>query len=263
MQIIGLAGPARVGKNVISDYLVKQYGYVRYAFADPLYREVAEAFGIGADYLEWLKAHHKEDLRPELALTKCEDDKFVHIMAGMSGRWPEHDDSWKEIQRDRSLRMILQVWGTEYRRAQNPQYWIEQADLFLEAYLQTLERIVTEEEFDAEVEHLKSIGSENPESDALPVGTVYYDSHPGLVIEGVRFDNEVDWIRGLNGRIWHIEREDAPSIGEAISHTSATELEKRTGDKLILNNGSIADLHTGVTLALQGNDIVNTGGNNE
>jgi hypothetical protein len=159
----------------------------------------------------------------------------------------------------RSLRWVLQWWGTEYRRAQDEQYWIKKADEFLAAYLKRLEHVVTKEEFELEVAELKEVECEYPEASALPVGSVWYHEHPGIVVEGVRFENEVDWIRSLNGQVWHIERPDAPSIGDAVNHVSASKLEMRTGDKLIINGSTLERLYTGVTLALQGNDIVNTG----
>ena len=36
LPIIGLAGFARSGKDTVADILVRDYGYTRYAFADPL-----------------------------------------------------------------------------------------------------------------------------------------------------------------------------------------------------------------------------------
>jgi hypothetical protein len=41
--IIALAGPGRVGKNTIGEYLGRQHGFYDLAFAEPLYRGIEEA----------------------------------------------------------------------------------------------------------------------------------------------------------------------------------------------------------------------------
>lgn len=62
-MIIGLAHRAQVGKDTVGEYLVKQYGFVRHAFADPLKEEVNAILSVfGRRYRE----EDKEILRPLL-----------------------------------------------------------------------------------------------------------------------------------------------------------------------------------------------------
>lgn len=45
-QLLGLAGNAGVGKDTLADYLVREHGYVKYRFADPLKKLIAERFNL-------------------------------------------------------------------------------------------------------------------------------------------------------------------------------------------------------------------------
>lgn len=55
VEIIGLAGRKRVGKDSAAEYLVRHYGYTRLAFADPLKVAVAGLFGISMEEVEMIK----------------------------------------------------------------------------------------------------------------------------------------------------------------------------------------------------------------
>lgn len=48
MKIIGLTGNAGVGKDTVADYLVSNYGYVKYSFARPL-KDMLKAIGVDCD----------------------------------------------------------------------------------------------------------------------------------------------------------------------------------------------------------------------
>lgn len=43
-NLIGISGKAGVGKDTLADYLVGEYGFVRYGFADPIKRLLEELF---------------------------------------------------------------------------------------------------------------------------------------------------------------------------------------------------------------------------
>ena len=59
-QLIGIYGYARSGKDTIGAHLVKNFGFTRYAFADPLKRACCEMFGITMDHFNDPELKEKE-----------------------------------------------------------------------------------------------------------------------------------------------------------------------------------------------------------
>ena len=123
MKIIGLNGLPGAGKDTVADHLVAKHGFTKRGFADPLYEEVAQAFDVTVD---WLRDRTRKELvQPELMLNNAlvREPEFVYLMR----------DAGVPPNRFLSPRQVLQQWGTEYRRAQNGNYWIDQMVNFLES----------------------------------------------------------------------------------------------------------------------------------
>ena len=117
MLIIGLAGQAGVGKDEIANYLVRRYGFVKFAFSDALYHEVQQAFGLPDQRL--LRGRAAKDTPSEhMRLARCDNLEFFDMALKLV---KSQDDPL-------SPRQILQWWGTEFRRAQDEWYWVGQAD---------------------------------------------------------------------------------------------------------------------------------------
>lgn len=64
----------------------------------------------------------------------------------------------------------------------------------------------------------------------------------GVVITDVRFENEATWIRSRGGEVWHVRRDTAG----VTDHPSENGIDVRDGDRVILNRGTIAELHASV-----------------
>lgn len=120
-KIVGLMGLRGAGKDTAAEFL-KQRGYIRIAFADALYKEVAETFNVTVAYLG--DRELKETPRPELALKNCQDSRFVAVCAALEAREAGDADFLNE---PRSPRQIMQWWGTDYRRKlDDDSYWLNQ-----------------------------------------------------------------------------------------------------------------------------------------
>ena len=105
MKLIALCGAAGAGKDTVADMLPAR----KLAFADALYREVAEAWGVEQHVLRCRET--KELEAPNLSVAHCKDLGF-------------RTNCWRDFHnRPRSPRQILQWWG-DYRRAQDPDYFV-------------------------------------------------------------------------------------------------------------------------------------------
>ena len=164
--IIGLAGPAGSGKDTVADLLRTPVRFNKCAFADQLRWEVCEAYKI-----EPLLLTHrptKEDPHPALALKNCTDHAFTGMLlkSGLYDRFNGSIDDFLDA--PRSPRHIMQLWGTEYRRAHDHGYWTS-----------------------AVVSHIaQQCRSHNHRH----------------VITDVRFENEAQAVRNMGGVIWQIKR---------------------------------------------------------
>lgn len=61
-MILGVMGQARSGKDTFADYLVKRYGFVRIALADPIKRIAMELYDMSEEQL-WGDDKEKPDMR--------------------------------------------------------------------------------------------------------------------------------------------------------------------------------------------------------
>ena len=221
MLILGLAGQAGAGKNEVANYLVQRYGFVEFAFSDALYHEVQQAFGLEDQSLLRDRAT-KEGPCNALRLVWCTDSDFkVVARRAISRDYPNTFGVLDDY--ELSPRQILQWWGTEYRRAQDPDYWVKRAA-----------------EFVAQMHYLPP----------------YPELCPELFVEsGTRFKNERVWIRGsddpampFRGNIWHIHRDATDQMTD--SHVSAQPLPILPGEREIWNNSTIEELHMAVDMLL-------------
>jgi Deoxynucleotide monophosphate kinase len=99
-----------------------------------------------------------------------------------------------------TVRRILQWWGTEYRRAQDPDYWTRAWERKVAGY--DLARV-------------------------------------NVLVDDVRFLNELNVIRNLGGHLVRIDRSGYAAGG---NHASEISLDGFTGwDEVVLNNGTLAE----------------------
>lgn len=204
MILLGLAGRAGSGKDSVADYLAARYGFIKFSFSDALYREITTAFGLPDDSLLRDRAT-KEVETPLLAMENCADDEFVDMVRGMFA--PEDHT----VRTPYSPRQILQWWGTEFRRAQDPDYWVARA-------VDWLARVHAHPKYP---EHIPQL----------------------FVNTSVRFENEREWIHQLGGNVWHLHRENLALVAGHVSETPLPVLE---GEREIWNNHTLEYLHLGV-----------------
>jgi hypothetical protein len=117
---IAVIGALRSGKDSAAKYLVEQYGYTKFALADRL------------------------------------KDEVVTALNAVEGGW-----SRARLEEEKTrLRSLLQVWGTEFRRASDANYWTDKlADALTRHQAPDLGRaVVTDARFTNELNMLRERG---------------------------------------------------------------------------------------------------------
>lgn len=193
-KLIGLTGFAGAGKDLVAAML-KIAGYTRFGFADAVREEVQASFENEADL----------PMMPEHIFQDWSTCSRVNIETGAPVLY--------EKPMLPQARRLLQWWGTEFRRTEDPDYWIK--------------KISAKVLFD----------SNNPQ---------YFTSRLG-VISDVRFLNEANWIERWDGIIWRIERPGLKSDG----HVSESQSEFIKADYTIKNDGDLQNLANQVLTALE------------
>jgi hypothetical protein len=196
LTIVSLTGLAGSGKDTVADTLVAQKGFTKVAFADALRAEVAAAFDIDVAHLT--QRETKEHPISTLALDRCLDPKFVRCMATV---FATAGLSATLLSAPRSPRQIMQWWGTEYRRAQDDDYWVKRLyDTLMHAFT--------------------------------------FQFCDLFVIPDCRFENEAVFVRRNHGQIWQVVRPGLdPTEG---AHVSATDGSQFLPNALLENTHSIA-----------------------
>lgn len=171
--IIGLCGDKQHGKDTVAQMLLDvaiETGIkvVRRAMADPLKEEIADCFA------------------PKLGVTKEELIRQMNT-TGEKERW----------------RLIMQWWGTEFRREQDVDYWVKQLHGWMKANAWDTEKLI-------------------------------------VTVPDVRFLNEIDYVMKNSGYMIRVNR---PGFPTDDSHKSEQEWKKFNGwGQIIDNDGTEEDL---------------------
>lgn len=159
-KITGLTGKKGAGKDTLAKFLREKHGYLRMAFADKLYQEVADAFKVTLAFLE--KRETKELPLPELALEHCWDAEFVEVALELakSGDNPLHLMSVEDAMKaPLSPRMVMQLWGTDYRRVHHGDgYWRDHIESIIRALPEGARVVITDVRFPDEAKLVEELG---------------------------------------------------------------------------------------------------------
>lgn len=200
-MIIGFAGKAASGKTTAAHHL-----------APLLDREsliIPMAMVLRDEVETFLRAIGAGEYVP--LVYGCQDDK-LRVFYIDEGKALQQCPQWRSFVNDHAdiqdrpgqtaltVRRILQWWGTEYRRAQEPDYWTKAWECKVAGY-------------DLEKVH--------------------------ILVDDVRFMNELQTLRRMDARIVKIER---PGMAAAGNHASETSLDDyRDWCLVIRNDGTLSE----------------------
>jgi hypothetical protein len=199
-RIIGLTGHAGAGKDTCAT-LMQRCGFISVAFADALRREICQAWGVNYELLTDRDA--KELPLGSLAIGMCQNAQFL--------RFAVHNGH--SLYDPRSPRWLMQHWGTEFRRAQDPAYWVNQVHAFVKYQL----------------------------------GAGRHD----IVITDVRMPNEAALVRMLGGHVVRVHRPGVPRMQPGTADHASERHEALTSDAEIHNDSTLDHLQAEINRVLE------------
>lgn len=192
-MIIGIAGSGMgVGKDTVADILVAQYEYVKLSFGTELKREVQHALATR--------------VFPTGINSLCRDAMMICLLEGKTNPFAKPTSD--------AMRIVLQQWGTEYRRAADQDYWVN-------AVQRTIDEI--------------------------------YFAQNGFnffTIADCRFVNERDWVKAEGGQMWYVDGPSRLTVGVQKKHASEGAITPEMCDRVIQNVKGLDSLVRDVLIAL-------------
>lgn len=198
-MIIGLCGEKGSGKDTVAAYLIKEHGFERRAFADPMKKSVAALLDIPYHEID----NFKND--DTVFVTTGYKNFNVKQVAGHGPNAPyEADAMWSPI-RELTFREFLQRFGTEsHRDVFGEDFWLDQT-LPVGGYYSGRAIVVTDVRFENEVRRIQDLGGHVVR--VMRPGLVSQDPHrseaPSLLSVNYRLIND-GTIEELSGHIEHM-----------------------------------------------------------
>ena len=132
-SVIGISGLIGSGKDEVARVLIEEFGYTRIGFADALKREVRTILPRTLAVLANLN-YDGEPLSLEARIDKAIQNKPLGV------------------------RELLQEWGTELRRAEDPDYWVKR---WLEQVYGVQKVVAPDCRFPNEIEAVRRLGGQH------------------------------------------------------------------------------------------------------
>lgn len=258
--IIGLAALARSGKDTVASMLLAHPHVAAFALADPLKVGCQALFGL-TDSETWDDTLKEQ----KISLWGKSPREFFQTVGTewMRHHNPEHWLMRAEREINRS--------GSSLSSAEQPPLeagadapFILAARAFFDFTTEQLSNPGELNTYDAAwglspqeaIDLLKRFAYEMfPDYDQLrsqrplealkPRDQVPHDAEV-IIIKDIRFENEAAFLRRHNGKIWHIKRQDLQKVN---AHSSEHGILQAPEDVLILNDGSLDELHLKVAAA--------------
>jgi hypothetical protein len=211
--LVGIVGNAGAGKDTIADHLIREHGFVRVSFADPMKRFVQEVFDF-SDEQVWGTIDQKNAGDPRYPRPGLSGG------AGVESEWMGH----RVVTPCLSPRYALQTIGTEWGRDCYPGVWVEYA-------LRVAKRVQAGGWLYSQRGGLRFMGETIPPR--------------GVVISDCRFANEVEAVKRAGGAVVRVKRPGFEGAVGVAGHRSESE-QKTIADSSLAavfkNDGTIPDL---------------------
>ncbi|MGZ4996685.1 MAG: deoxynucleotide monophosphate kinase family protein [Methylobacter sp.] len=251
-RIIGLAARARSGKDTVASLLLQHKNVVAYALADPVKIGCQVLFGltdqetwddnikenniplwdrsprqlfqlIGTD---WMRVHNPEHwlMRAERSIeppTRSSNKIIKPELGDMKSPFKLAAKAFFDLSDN-------QTWNKDYQDTKDSFWNMTPKHMF-----EMLESL-TLKDFPIFFDQRSNRPIDLPTRKISSI-----EKNKIVVIKDIRFENEADFVRKHNGKIWHIVRDNAEKINE---HSSELGISINAHDFVLDNNGSLEDL---------------------
>jgi len=257
--IIGLAALARSGKDTIASMLLKHENVSAFALADPLKLGCQALFGL-SDEQAWDDAYKEKEIplwqmSPRQMFQQVGTDWLRNHNAN---HWlmradrhinqptiaPPSPTSDQLKSSDAPIRLAAQA----FYGLSDAQTW----DVAIESEIDPFWGMSPQQTFQL-IKNLceKYIPAYRETRSKLDVETLSMNHAKSkltdiIIIKDIRFENEAEYLRSHNGRIWHIIR---PNADKVRSHPSEFGIKIKDGDLVIKNSGTLEELEQQVQSA--------------
>lgn len=255
-KIIGLAAKARSGKDTVASIILGMGNVTTYAFADPVKVGCQLLFGLNDDET-W------DDSIKEIVLKDWGMSPRQFFQSVGTGWFRNaNEDHW--VLRAKRAMDLAKLTGEEYPLPD---------DAHIKLAAQAFYGLTDQQALDSSkaatiipfwgmspnnmFDFLKSkiqqdfpnfLSIRNNRKIERPTRAVpSISSSDVIVFKDVRYENEAAFVRGAEGQIWHICRDNISSVN---AHCSEGGIQFEDGDILIENNGSIEELKVKILEAL-------------
>jgi hypothetical protein len=120
-MIIGVSGKIGAGKDAIAAHLVKQHGFQIVRFSDALKEEVLRIMPKTCTEI-WKMYALNDQIRHVASSPLVPLEKILDLVFGEPTEEDLRHMLW--VTKPPIIRRLLQEWGTELRRNEDPNYWI-------------------------------------------------------------------------------------------------------------------------------------------
>lgn len=213
MIVVGLSGYKQAGKDSVADVLVRDYGFTKMAFADPIKRMVR--------ILDPIVGYESQGVYCD-----CDECRSMFVPVYLTELYEEMGLTEDEIKRSEfgdEVRRLWQRFGTEVVREMDEDFWVKIAGR--ELMKSTAERVVfTDVRFENEADFIYDLSD----------GGIY-DERFGLALVAD------------SSSVWRVAR---PSQHPTDVHVSEQMIGLLGEQVTILNDGPLEDLKEPVALAM-------------
>lgn len=251
-KIIGVAAPARSGKDTVASILLRHKDIIAYALADPLKIGCQVLFGL-ADEETW-----NDDAKEQAIPLWRGSPRFLFQQVGtewMRELDPEHwlkrsERAFNSLgsQENSLVYSQLQDIKAPFKLAAKAFFGLSEQQTWSRDYYNIKDdfwNMTPRQMFDLLeslcIKNFPDYYEQRVQRDiALPTRDIpLFGESETIIIKDIRFENEAEFIRKHNGQIWHVVRHNAEKVN---AHSSEFGIVFNEKDIIIDNNGTLEQL---------------------